>query len=232
MPWIALGLKVLSLASQVDWAKIGEGEEQRTSNLLDSIKTANNLWLYPRAEHGGPWGNNLGAGKIKTMSPDELRYFIEWRMPIWKKELENKDWGNTVPRVINRYKLVADLLQADAIDELTAKVGCYKDSGIYRDSVAGYPSSNMRAASSFTIKKFQENCSVKNGSNSNGSISNGSNSNANLAGFGGQKVIGVILGLGVMAAAYSMYKRNAEKLNTEVDESPAEVKETITKIAS
>lgn len=208
--WAALGQAAADIAKNINWASLGSGEEKRTQELLEKIKKDNNLHLYPRPEHGGPWRANLGAGRMASMTPDELRYFIEWRIPVWKKGLEGKNWGDTKPRVIQRYKNVADLLKANAIGEFKAKVGCYTHSGVYDDLVAKFPlgSENIALSASNTIRPFKENCGSDNGSLFTPGKNNGDtgNSNTQTASFNGKTMFGALAILGLLGGAFKMYK--------------------------
>tara|TARA_R110002050_G_scaffold265465_2_gene406572 strand:+ start:12617 stop:13975 length:1359 start_codon:yes stop_codon:yes gene_type:complete len=211
--WAKLGATVADLASKINW---GAGEKKRAEDLLKKIKADNSLLLYPRPEHGGPWRANLGAGKITEMTPDELRYFIEWRIPVYKKGLDGRDWGNTKQRVKDRYNHVADLLKAHAIDEFKKKVGCYTHSGVYDGLVAKHPkgSDNIALSASNTVRPYQENCKANDGGLINPTTGKNDGTGANTASFSTGKILGVLTFLGFAGGAYKMYQNSQKAKKT------------------
>ena len=153
---IVLGAVKLGIfLASVDWSKIGWDEKKATEDLIDSWVLNNNLWLYPATNVGGPWPFQTGAGRLKTMDQDALRYFIEWRIPVYKKYLQGKDWGSTKARVVNRYNIAIEGLRIAAIEVYEKRFGPYQDSGLYSDLVAAFPvgSSDVSKSASWVIKK-------------------------------------------------------------------------------
>jgi hypothetical protein len=213
--WMKLGKAAADLASKINW---GSGEKERAKNLLQKIKDDNSLWLYPRPEHGGPWRANLGAGKLGAMTQDELRYFIEWRIPVYKKGLDGRDWGNTKQRVKDRYNHVSDLLTAHAIDEFKKKVGCYTHSGVYDDLVTKFPSGsdNIALSASSTIRPYQENCKANDstGGGTGGATGGGTGGGAKTASISSNSVIGVVTVLALLGGAVKMYQDSEKAKKT------------------
>lgn len=166
--------------------------------LLQKIIGDNSLWLYPRAEHGGPWPQK-GAGDIDNMTEDELRYFIEWRLPLYLKfigNISNFEPG-TKKRVQNRYIAATKGLIELSKDKFRQRYGCYINSGLY--SGAGQSGSN-------TIKHFDQNCNANSGNSGNG----GNTPKPKKAGISGNMSTVVLL-LGGAAAAIAIAKNSANK---------------------
>lgn len=138
-----------------------KGETARLGSLLRNIIGNNSLWLYPRAEQGGPWPKK-GAGNMNSMTEDELRYFIEWRLPLYVSEVS--DIRNFKPgtkrRVQNRYIAATKGLIQLGKYIFTQRFGCYEYSGLY---------AGIGNAGSNTIKHYNQNCT---------SLSPGSGENA------------------------------------------------------
>lgn len=146
------------ILAEMDWSNLGWDEEAATKKLSQSLIDNNSLHLFPAKKHGGPWRDNLGAGRLDIMTPEELRYFIEWRIPVWKRNMDGKDWGKTKDRVKKRYYRVADALQRTAIELYVRKYGGpYTHSGLYDAIVAAYPkgSQNLADSASWQILSFK-----------------------------------------------------------------------------
>jgi len=155
-------------------------EEERLDNLIKSWQDNNYHELYPNLNRAnGPWKPGLGAGALERMNRDELRYFIEFRMPAYGKYVKSNSenvWGkNTKTRVKNRYRKAARLMTEIAKTYYIAKYGCYADSGLYRDDLAKVP---VGAAlkdgvyGSYQIRSLVEKC---------GNSSSGSGSGSSLS---------------------------------------------------
>ena len=216
--WAAVadaGKKIWDLVKDIDFG-LGWDEQAATKRLVDSMKSQNALQLYPSKKYSGPWRDNLGMGTINSMSADELRYFIEWRVPVWKKNMDGKDWSKTKQRVKDRYYRVAKIANDVAIALFKSKFGCYTPSGIYKQILDAYPKGSTKLAdsASWEIKTFKENCASPTGGGGlflPGAGKTGPNpggGNVNTAGFSGSKVAGVLIGAAALTAAYKMYKAN------------------------
>jgi hypothetical protein len=155
---IVIGLIKLGVfLAAVDWSKFGGWDEKKaTENLVKSWITNNNLWLYPANNVGGPWPLKTGAGKLGTMDKDSLRYFIEWRIPVYTKTLLGTDWSGSKQRVKNRYFIAVDGLKVVAIEMFEKNFGPYINSGLYAEEVAKFPigSTDVTKSASWKIKRL------------------------------------------------------------------------------
>ena len=155
--WAKVAESIKSVMDSINWKALGWDEEAATQKLLSDIRDRDDYRLYPRPQEGGPW-RNYGFGNLGRMSLDELRYFIEWRMPMLQKNNNKKDWGDTKPRVIERYKRVTDIMKQTAIDMYKKKVGCYEHSGLYDSIVAAASGKDRIRPFSDKILTYRETC--------------------------------------------------------------------------
>ena len=214
--WDDIAKWTVEILGKVDWKSLFHNEEQKTQDLLDKFRNENAFQLYPRQHEGGPW-RSVGYGNLDTMTLDELRYFIEWRMPMWKKQMANKDWGDTKQRVIDRYNRVADTIKETAIRAYKAKAGCYTNSGIYDDLVQASNGSSTINPHSTTIRAFQENCVPPASNDKSGGVYTGGgsgstgsgNSSPQTAGFG--KTLGILALLGAAGGIYYQTQKDKKK---------------------
>tara|TARA_R110002050_G_scaffold265465_2_gene406573 strand:+ start:13975 stop:14781 length:807 start_codon:yes stop_codon:yes gene_type:complete len=155
---IVIGLVKLGVfLSSVDWSKYGGWDERKaTENLVKSWIANNNLWLYPAKNVGGPWPIQAGAGKLGSMDQDSLRYFIEWRLPVYQKGLTGANWQGSKQRVVNRYNFAIEGLKTLAIAVFEKRFGPYAPSGLYKEEVAKFPlgSTDLSKSASWKIKRL------------------------------------------------------------------------------
>jgi hypothetical protein len=170
-PITAAVILLVNVLAAVDWSKVGWDEKAAIERLLNSLKSQNALQLYPSKKFGGPWRDNVGFGTLDSMNADELRYFIEWRLPVWKRNMQGKNWGKTKERVKARYFTVAELILETARKLYSAKFGPYVNSGLYDQIVAKYPlgSNKLADSASWEIKKLGSTSSPITPGNTSGS---------------------------------------------------------------
>lgn len=90
---------------------------------------------------------------MDTMTEDELRYFIEWRLPLYLKfisDINNFETG-TKKRVQNRYIAATKGLIEVGKEKFKQRYGCYVNSGLY---------SGVGQSGSSQIKHFDQNCAT------------------------------------------------------------------------
>ena len=156
--YITLVATVIDIGFKLYDAELWDDKEaERLLNYIKGFRERNDFKLYPRKHEGGPW-RNVGFGDLDMMTKEELRYFIEWRMPMWKKQMRHKDWGDTKKRVKQRYFAAQESIREEAILVYKNRFGCYKHSGLYDNLVIQSTGKSTLHPHSTEILTFDDNC--------------------------------------------------------------------------